>query len=385
MNLLDFYAEQLDGLKATGNFRSFRDNQQQGSQIIINGRAMLNLSSNDYLGLAAQHYLLDDFLQQTDPELLRLSASSSRLLTGHFAVYDALEQDLSLAFARRAALLFNSGYHMNIGILPALADSRSIILADKLVHASLIDGMRLAAAKSVRYRHNDLEHLAQLLAQYQDNSDIDRIFVVTESIFSMDGDETDLIALVALKQRFSKVLLYVDDAHGIGVRGARGLGCAEQYNVIEQIDLLAGTFGKALASQGAYVICAPILKAFLINRARSLIYSTALPPLNIAWTRYIFNYMQDLHTERAQLEHLGQHLRASLPNKGYGSTSSSHIVPMIVGESQAAVALATRLQQSGFYALPVRPPTVPQHRARLRICLNATLETAQLDALLDVL
>lgn len=385
MNPLDFYAEQLDALTATGNFRAFRDNHQQGSQIIINGRSMLNLSSNDYLGLAAQSHLLEDFLQQTDPELLRLSASSSRLLTGQFAVYRELEQDLSQAFAGRAALLLNSGYHMNIGILPALADSRSIILADKLVHASLIDGMRLAAAKSVRYRHNDLEHLTQLLEHYQNHVDIDRIFVVTESIFSMDGDETDLTALVALKQRFSKVMLYVDDAHGIGVRGARGLGCAEQYNVIEQIDVLAGTFGKALASQGAYVICAAILKDFLINRARSLIYSTALPPLNIAWTRYMFNSMQGLDAERTQLAQLGQHLRAALPAKGYSSTSSSHIVPLLVGESQAALDLAERLQQSGFYALPVRPPTVPQHSARLRICLNAALETEQLNALLNIL
>ncbi len=378
---LDFYTAQLQQLQAQGNFRQFQSNVQTQLHIEISGQKMLNLSGNDYLSLASQPDLQQEFWAQLQLNSQRFSASSSRLLTGNFSVYEQLETDLSAAFLGRSALLFNSGYHINIGLLPALADSRSMILADKLVHASLIDGMRLSSAKSVRYRHNDLMHLSQLLQKYQVDADIDRIFVVTESIFSMDGDETDLTALVALKQQFSKVMLYVDDAHAIGVRGTQGLGCAEQYAVINDIDVLVGTFGKALASQGAYVICDTILRNYLINRVRSLIYSTALPPINIAWTQFMFQRMQNMHAEREHLQQLGQYLRAMLQQKGLTTPSSSHIVPIIIGDSTQAVKHAQLLQQAGFYVMPVRPPTVPQHSARLRLCLNAQLSHANLDAL----
>ena len=259
MSLLDHYAKQLDQLKQQGNFRQFTTNQQQGRWITIQDRTMLNLASNDYLGLAADLSLREEFLDTLKIERALFSSSSSRLLTGNFAEYEQFENSLSKAFGR-AALLFNSGYHMNIGILPALADSKTVILADKLVHASMIDGIRLSNAQYVRYRHNDLQHLEQLLQKYQQDEQVERIIVVTESIFSMDGDETDLAALAQLKQRFSKTMLYVDEAHAIGVRGEQGLGCAEQYGVLHQIDFLVGTFGKAIASIGGYIICDPIIR-----------------------------------------------------------------------------------------------------------------------------
>ena len=182
MALLDHYAQQLDQLKQSGNLRQFVANQQQGATIQIAGQQMLNLSSNDYLGLAANVELRDEFLQQQPVERCYFSSSSSRLLTGNYEEYEQLEASLSQAFYGRSALLFNSGYHMNIGILPAICDSRTLILADKLVHASIIDGIRLSAAKYVRYRHNDLQHLEQLLLKYYANDDIERIVVVTESI-----------------------------------------------------------------------------------------------------------------------------------------------------------------------------------------------------------
>ena len=262
MSLLDHYAEQLDQLRQQGNFRQFRSNQQQGKTIEIQQQQMLNLSSNDYLGLAADLHLREQFFDETPNAQRLMSASSSRLLTGNFPAYEQLEATLMQLFHGRAALLFNSGYHMNIGILPALADAKTLILADKLVHASMIDGIRLSSAKYLRYRHNDLAHLQQLLTQYHADENYERIIVVTESIFSMDGDETDLVALVALKQQFAKVMLYVDEAHAIGVRGQQGLGCAEQYGVIDAIDFLVGTFGKAVASVGGYLICDPIIRDY---------------------------------------------------------------------------------------------------------------------------
>lgn len=381
MSLLQHYQDQLTHLKHAGNFRSFSQHSQHGRWITFEQQTMLNLSSNDYLGLASNVELREQFLSQSSDYL---SSSSSRLLTGNFSAYDHCEYILATAFGRDA-LLFNSGYHMNMGILPAISDAKTLILADKLVHASMIDGIRLSSAKYLRYRHNDLSHLNMLIEKYHDDKNIERIIVVTESIFSMDGDETDLKALVQLKNKFSKVMLYVDEAHAVGVRGERGLGCAEQYQVISEIDFLVGTFGKALASVGGYLICHSVMKNYLINTVRPLIFSTALPPLNVAWTAYIFQHMQTLNVARQHLADLSQYLQQQVVLKGYSSPSTSHLVPMIVGESDLALKKAKLLQAHGFYIMPVRPPTVPQSSARLRISLNASVQQAELEPLVQIL
>ena len=384
MSLLDHYAEQLDQFKQQGNFRQFTANQQQGKWITIQDRTMLNLASNDYLGLAADLSLREEFLDTLKIERALFSSSSSRLLTGNFAEYEQFENSLSKVFGR-AALLFNSGYHMNIGILPALCDSKTVILADKLVHASMIDGIRLSNAQYVRYRHNDLQHLEQLLQKYHQDEQIERIIVVTESIFSMDGDETDLAALAQLKQRFAKTMLYVDEAHAIGVRGGQGLGCAEQYGVLDQIDFLVGTFGKAIASVGGYIICDSIIRDYLINKMRPLIFSTALPPISMAWSDFIFNKVLSMQQQRQHLAEISQYLQQAVIAKGFSSPSSSHIIPVIVGESQAAIEKARYVQQQGFYAMPVRPPTVPQNSSRLRISLTSLVQKNELQQLVEYL
>lgn len=384
MSLLDHYAEQLDQFKQQGNFRQFTANQQQGKWITIQDRTMLNLASNDYLGLAADLNLREEFLDTLKIERALFSSSSSRLLTGNFAEYEQFENSLSIAFGR-AALLFNSGYHMNIGILPALCDSKTVILADKLVHASMIDGIRLSNAQYVRYRHNDLQHLEQLLQKYHHDEQVERIIVVTESIFSMDGDETDLAALAQLKQRFAKTMLYVDEAHAIGVRGEQGLGCAEQYGVLDQIDFLVGTFGKAIASVGGYIICDSIIRDYLINKMRPLIFSTALPPISMAWSDFIFNKVLSMQQQRQHLAEISQYLQQAVIAKGFSSPSSSHIIPVIVGESQAAIEKARYVQQQGFYAMPVRPPTVPQNSSRLRISLTSLVQKNELQQLVEYL
>lgn len=385
MSLLDHYAEELDQLRQQGNFRQFRSNQQQGKTIEIQQQQMLNLSSNDYLGLASDLRLREQFFDETPNAQRVMSASSSRLLTGNFSAYEQLEARLMQLFHGRAALLFNSGYHMNIGILPALADAKTLILADKLIHASMIDGIRLSSAKYLRYRHNDLAHLQQLLTQYHADDNYERIIVVTESIFSMDGDETDLVALVALKQQFAKVMLYVDEAHAIGVRGQQGLGCAEQYGVIDAIDFLVGTFGKAVASIGGYLICDPIIRDYLINRMRPLIFSTAQPPICMAWTQFMLNQIVHMQAQRQHLAALSQYMQHEIRAKGFVCPSTSQIVPVIIGDSSATVSKAQQLQAAGFYVMPVRPPTVPQGSSRLRICLNTQFETVDLTPLLDLL
>ena len=384
-HLLEHYSEQLDQLKQQGNLRQFTANVQQDRYITIHNHKMLNLASNDYLGLASNVQLREQFFDETPNAQRWMSSASSRLLTGNFPEYEQLEASLSQAFHGRAALVFNSGYHMNIGILPALADSKTLVLADKLIHASMIDGIRLSTAKYVRYRHNDLAHLVQLLHKYHDDEAFERIIVVTESIFSMDGDETDLAALVRIKKQFSKVMLYVDEAHAIGVRGEQGLGCAQQYQVMDNIDLLAGTFGKAIASVGGYLICHPIIRNYLINAMRPLIFSTAQPPICMAWTDFIFKKVLNLKAERQHLQQISQSLQQAVQARGFDCPSSSHIVPVIIGESNQTVEKAHALQKAGFYIMPVRPPTVPKHSSRLRISLTSNIGQEELHTLIKQL
>ncbi|VEH66777.1 8-amino-7-oxononanoate synthase [Rodentibacter pneumotropicus] len=300
-----------------------------------------------------------------------LTSSSSRLLTGNFPIYNDLEQLIARQFQRESCLLFNSGYHANLGILPALTTSKSLILADKLIHASIIDGIRLSQCKFFRYRHHDYDHLRQLLEKNADK--FDRTFIVTESVFSMDGDVADLVELVKLKKQFPNVYLYVDEAHAIGVYGEKGLGIAEQAGVIADIDLLVGTFGKALASMGAYVICDQVIKEILINQMRPLIFSTALPPLNVAWTYFLFEKLPQFQQKRQHLNELSAFLRNEVAHRTGNMPSSTCIVPYILGDNEETLARAYRLQQQGYYCLPIRPPTVPKGTSRIRLSLTADM------------
>ena len=368
--------QQLQQLEAASNLRHLPALIHDGRDVIVNGQRMLNLSSNDYLGLAADRGLREEFLETLTPDTFLPTSSSSRLLTGNFTGYTELEQELAQLFGTEAALVFNSGYHANTGILPAVSDARTLILADKLVHASLIDGIRLSAARCIRYRHNDLAQAGRLVeAHHQAYS---RIILVTESIFSMDGDEADLRTLVALKKRYGNLLLYVDEAHAFGVRGPQGLGCAEEAGCIGDIDFLVGTFGKAAASAGAYIVCRQVVRDYLINRMRTFIFTTALPPVNIAWTLFIVRKLADMRERRAHLAHIGRLLRDALTARSYACPSTSHIVPLMVGPSADTVLRADQLQRHGFYALPVRPPTVPEGTSRIRFSLTADVRADEI-------
>jgi 8-amino-7-oxononanoate synthase len=368
---MDVFKQQLEKLSTQNQYRSIPDLVHQGRYIMRENRKMLNMSSNDYLGLASNENLRQSFLQQYGDNFPSFTSSSSRLLTGNFPVYTDLEQLIAQCFQRESALLFNSGYHANLGILPALTTTKSLILADKLVHASMIDGIRLSQCEFFRYRHNDYEHLKSLLEK--NARKFDRTFIVTESVFSMDGDVVDLNYLVQLKKQFPNTYLYVDEAHAIGVYGKNGLGIAERANVIADIDLLVGTFGKALASMGAYVVCDKILKECLINQMRPLIFSTALPPFNVAWTHFIFERLPQLSKERTHLEQLSAFLRQEVEHRTQIMPSQTCIVPYILGENEATLAKAKALQEQGYYCLPIRPPTVPKGTSRIRLSLTADM------------
>lgn len=365
-------------------FRQFATIQHKGPWVYTDTDRMLNLSGNDYLGLAADADLRQAFWQSDLAQEQLLGSASSRLLTGNFPIYEALEQLLAERFQTQAALLFNSGYHANIGILPALTNQETLLLMDTLVHASLIDGSRLSKAQVLRYRHNDYQHLEQLLAQHHEQ--FERLIIVTESVFSMDGDCADLTRLVALKKRYPKAALYVDEAHAIGVYGPSGLGVAEQAGCIADIDILVGTFGKALGSVGAYMVGSQLLRDALINTMRPLIFATALPPINIAWTYFLFKQLPLYDDKRQYLARISQHLRQAIERiTGQTNSSQTCIVPLVVGENHRAVQLAQKLREAGFYCLPIRPPTVPRGTARVRFSLSADMPIEEIEALIQVL
>lgn len=397
---------ELAQLKAQQQYRQLPNLEHQGRHVISNGKTLLNIASNDYLGLggdtALQHKFFEYLQQLPATDFPKMSATSSRLLTGNDAQLQLLEEELEQWYevaagkkdsaSKKAALVINSGYHANIGILPALTalPVKTLILADKLVHASIIDGIRLSQNKACtyrRYRHNDYEHLAMLLAQAEDT--VERIIIITESIFSMDGDRADLPALVRLKAQDARIELYVDEAHAVGVLGKQGCGLAEETQTLADIDYVVGTFGKAFASIGAYILCDDTVKSWLVNHMRPLIFSTALPPINHAWTRFILARMPELQASRQHLAQISVQLGHAISPSHRASSApqdvsyQSPIVPYILGDNAKTVAKAAQLQAAGFYALPIRPPTVPANTARIRLVMNAKITTADCARLIE--
>ena len=353
-----------------------------GGKIQQSGRTYLNLSGNDYLGLATDKKLVEEFYRQVRPDTILEQfgpgAAASRLMTGNSALYDKLEVKLAKLYGSEASLVFNSGYHGNTGILPALATKGDLVLADKLCHASLVDGMRLSRAESVRYRHLDYEQLEDILWKKRDL--YNRVILVTESIFSMDGDMADLPKLVDLKKKYN-CSLYIDEAHAVGVFGPRGLGLAEQENVLEEIDLLFGTFGKALGGVGGFIVCSRIIADFLINKARTLMYTTGLPPVCLSWLLFILDRIPSMQAERKQVQETAAMLRRNLIDQGLSTGGSTQIVPVIIGDSARTVSIAQKLQKNGFWVTAVRPPTVPAGTARLRLSLSAAMNPDELSPL----
>ena len=334
----------------------------------------VDLSSNDYLGLAERDDLRDEFFSSHAPADLLMSSSASRLLGAHQREFETFENLLRDSY-RRDALTFNSGYHANVGLIQAIADSHTLIIADRLVHASIFDGIRLSGAPFVRFRHNDYDHLYSIIDSKA--RDYSNVLIVAESVYSMDGDSADIDRLAEAKRRCGgKALLYVDEAHAVGAVGPGGLGLVEASSAPTQVDIVVGTMGKALASVGAYAIMNSNMREFMVNKARSLILSTAIPPVNMAWSAFIFSRMLDMDTERARLSSLSERLAVAL-----GSDTPSHIRPLIVGDPHKAVAMSEQLLNLGFKALPIRTPTVPPGTERLRFSLSAAISPESVDAL----
>jgi len=373
---------ELERLRGLGRHRSLSViSRAPGGAIERAGRCLVNLSSNDYLGFGADEQLLRAFLREMPAELLDergMTASSSRLLTGSGPAGAALEEELAALYGGRECCVFSSGYHANLGILTALGRKGDLFLSDRLNHASIIDGMRLSEAGFRRYRHRDYGHLEDLLRAAAGGPG--RTFIVTESVFSMDGDLADLAALVRLKERYGATLI-VDEAHAVGVFGELGRGLAEAAGVLDEVDILVGTFGKALASVGAFAVTSPPLKEYFVNTVRPFIFTTALPPAALSWSRLTLRRMQGMGRERTELAAVSRRLRGELAARGCATGGESQIIPVLVGEDEAAVRLGLRLQEAGYHVLPIRPPTVPSGTARVRLSLTAALRWDDLRAL----
>lgn len=381
------YRKTLQTLQSKNQLRVLRDmTQQRGVEVSFNKKPYINMSSNDYLGLAFDDELLEDFYAQLIPETrvtqFGMGAASSRLLTGNTGIYSLLEEKIAAMYNKQAALVFNSGYHANIGILPALTSKNDLILSDKFNHASIIDGIRLCDATCLRYKHLDYDQLEAILEKRR--SEFDQVFIVTESIFSMDGDIADLQKLVEIKNKYSAAL-YVDEAHAFGTRGETGLGICQEHGVVDDIEYIVGTFGKAIASQGAYICCSQLVKNYLINTMRSLIFTTGLPPVTLWWLHFIIDKITHYKQKREKLAQISQYTKSALSTLGFASDSESNIMPIVLGENKDAEMAAELMQKHGFLIFPVRPPTVPVGTARLRLSLSAAMNEAMLEPMIQVL
>jgi len=330
---------------------------------------MLDFSSNDYLGLSRHPRLLTAAAEAMSR--YGTGAGSARLMGGNLELHRRLEAALALFKGREAALLFGSGYLANIGIIPALVGRHDQIFADRLSHASIYDGCRLAGARLHRFRHNDCNHLEELLKQQRGGEG--RALIVVESLYSMDGDLCPLAGVVELKERYGCLLL-VDEAHATGLFGPNGAGLVAEAGLSRRVDLVMGTLGKALGSYGAYVAADREMIDYLINRARSFIFSTALPPAASAAALAALALMVEEPELRADLWNKVAFFKDQLTQAGIETElGPSQIIPLPVGQSAAAVLAAEKLRSRGLFVVAVRPPTVPSGTARLRLSVTRHL------------
>lgn len=364
---MDQYKTRLQDLKKSNNYRQLPDYDTLN---------LIDLCSNDYLGINANAHLRDEFLSEFNMDYA-FSSTSSRLLSKSMEQHVLFENTIAESYNTEATLLFNSGYHANVGILSALPGSKDLIIADKMIHASVIDGAKLSSADFMRYKHLNYKHLELLLEKHR--KDYDKVFIVSESIFSMDGDVANILELIELKNKYN-CYLYIDEAHALGVCGKQGLGCVEALNCMADVDFIVGTMGKAMASVGAFVACQQVFVDYLINHSRAFIFSTALPPINAAWSNFIFQKMKDMNAQRKRLQNLSSDFAAIL-----NVQADSHIISFVIGANSEAIAASQLLKQNGFNVLPIRYPTVPKNTARLRFSLSANMKFESLKSIQYIL
>jgi 8-amino-7-oxononanoate synthase len=365
---LDFIQEELAALKRQGLDRKLRRvDGEQGPTLMLDGREALNFSSNNYLGLANHPALKRAAKEAIDR--YGCGAVASRLISGNMTLHEELEEKIAQLKGAEAALVFNSGFQANVGIIPTLAGAEDFVFSDELNHASIIDGCRLARAKTAVYPHCDLTSLEEALKNAPAKG---RKLIVTETLFSMDGDEAPLAEIVELAERFGAMIM-VDEAHATGVAGPNGAGVVAKLGLGDRIPIQMGTLGKALGGFGAYVASGRALRELLINRCRSFIFTTSLPPPVLAAALAAIGLLYSEPQRRLALWHNIRALREGLRNLGFSlGKSESQILPLVIGDAEKCMAFSERLLQAGVFAQGIRPPTVAEGTSRLRITLMAT-------------
>ncbi len=350
----------------------------QGAAVVVEGRRLVNFCSNDYLGLANHPDVV--LAWQRGAERYGVGSGASHLICGHLRPHHQLEEELAEFTGRERALLFSTGYQANLGVISALTEPGDRVYQDRLNHASLLDGARLAGARLRRYPHGDTAILARWLARHP------AALIATDGVFSMDGDLAPLPRLAELAKAHG-AWLYVDDAHGFGVLGPDGSGTVAHYRLDqEQVPVLMATLGKAVGVFGAFVAGSQVLIETLIQKARTYVYTTALPPAAAEAVRASLGLIRRQSWRREYLKHLIERFRQGARELNLPLLpSATPVQPLVVGDSQAAVALARKLREQGFWVAPIRPPTVPPGSARLRITLTADHREEQVERLLTAL
>lgn len=372
---------ELKLLKENNMFRHISPiEQKEGEYAVINGKKLINFSSNDYLGLSTNKALVEEFCTQflNSPEFC-FSSASARLLSGTSQIYNKLETTVANLFHKDSALVFNTGYQCNLGVVSTLAGKGDVVFCDKLNHASIIDGMRLSEGTFYRYKHLDYENLEELLKKHRDK--YNRAIIISESVFSMDGDVADIDKLIELKKKYNSLLM-IDEAHAFG---AIDDNCAGMSNY-RDVDLITATFGKALSSFGAFVVANKSIIEYLTNKARSFIFSTSIPPVNIMWTNWLLTEKKDVvEQQREKLSKLVIQIHKYLAEIGLDTISETQIIPIVMKSPDKAEKIAQQLWGYGYFVLPIRPPSVPIGTSRLRLSLTANMKFEQVKRLFDVI
>jgi len=369
---MDIIKKELAEIREKGLYRVLRTVETaQGPRVRVDGREMILLCSNDYLGLANHPKVKEAACGAI--EKYGFGSGASRLISGTMPPHREFEERFAKFKGTEAALLFNSGYAANTGVIPAITCFDDTIFSDRLNHASIVDGCRLSRADFRRYRHLDMKALERYLIYHAENDEEGgRKLIVTDGVFSMDGDIAPLDKIVSLAKEYGCMLM-VDDAHGTGVLGATGRGSAEHFGIaIEDVDIYMGTLGKALGSYGAYVAGSRELIDYLVNKSRSFIYSTSLPPAMAAAAIASIEIMEDEPERRKHLLENAALMRHGLRDAGFEIMDShTQIIPILTGDSHIACKMMDLLMDEGVYALAIRPPSVPEGTARLRVTVTS--------------
>jgi 8-amino-7-oxononanoate synthase len=371
----DTIPDELEAIKQGSLYRRLRRvENEQGPTLLLDGREVINFSSNNYLGIANHPALAEAAKKAIDR--YGCGSGASRLISGNMTLHEELETRLATFKGTEAALVFNSGFQANTGLLSTLAGEGDVIFSDALNHASIIDGCRLSRAKSIVYAHGDLDRLESALKL---EVDAGRKLIVTETIFSMDGDEAPLNGIVELAEKYGAMVM-VDEAHATGIFGSTGAGIVAKLGLDERVAVQMGTLGKALGGFGAYVAGSRALRELLINRCRSFIFTTSLPPAIMAMAMAAIDLVQQEPERREALWNNCRILSAGLRELGFSSGSGkSPILPLVIGDAGKCMQFSERLLEKGIFAQGIRPPTVPPGTSRLRITLMATHTRSQID------